>query len=63
MVISVEKVGYDVVVQQGVTIAGLRDGKKPCFGDDIYIGVNALILGNTMVGSYINIGTGVVIIN
>lgn len=63
MVISVEKAGHDFVVQQGVTIAGLKEGKKPCFGDDIYIGANSLILGNTTVGNHVNIGAGTVIIN
>jgi serine O-acetyltransferase len=63
MVISVEHAGHDFVVQQGVTIASLKRGKKPSFGDDVYIGANALILGECQIGSHVNIGAGAFILN
>lgn len=63
MVIRVEKAGRDFVVQQGVTIAGLKDGKYPRFGDDVYIGANAMVLGDVNCGSHVNIGAGAFVLN
>lgn len=63
MVISVDCAGMDFVVQQGVTIAGLEKGIKPSFGDDVYVGANALVLGACNIGNHVKIGAGTVIIN
>lgn len=63
MTVRVDKAGKDFVVQQGVTIAGLKGNSAPRFGDDIYIGANALVLGEVNCGSHVNIGAGTLIIN
>lgn len=63
MTVRVDKAGNDFVVQQGVTIAGLKGDCAPRFGDDVYIGANALVLGEVNCGNHVNIGAGTLIIN
>ena len=54
--------GKCVVIQHGVTI-GKTDKGVPSFGNNVFIGARAIIIGDVKVGDNVNIGAGTVVIN
>ncbi len=58
-VIFPQTAGKNLVVQQGAVIGGDRKSegnKKPILGDNVYVGSNAVVLGNIHVGNNVKIG-------
>lgn len=53
--------GKGVVIQHGVTI-GKTDKGVPSFGNDVFIGARAIIIGNVIVGDNVKIGAETVVI-
>ena len=58
-----EKIGKDAVIFQNVTIGSntLNDAKNagaPTIGNNVYIGANAVIVGNVKIGNNCRIGAG-----
>lgn len=52
-------IGNNVTVSQGVTIGKIHTGKKtgtPVLGDRIYVGPNAVVVGNIKIGNDVIIG-------
>ncbi|MFZ0547942.1 MAG: hypothetical protein WAM60_21030 [Candidatus Promineifilaceae bacterium] len=62
-VISVNRMGKNCSVIAAVTI-GLRHGHDlPCFGDNVFIGTGARILGGIQIGNDVVIGANAVVIS
>ncbi|MCL2148304.1 MAG: serine O-acetyltransferase [Methanomassiliicoccaceae archaeon] len=58
-------VGNDVTIYQGVTLGGVsfEKGKRhPTVGDCVVIGANATVLGDIVIGNYVRIGAGSVVL-
>lgn len=53
--------GKGIVIQHGVTIGKTENG-VPSFGNDIFIGARAIIIGNVKVGDNVRIGAGAVVV-
>ncbi len=61
---SEAKMGYNCNISQGVTIGITARGKRqgvPRFGNRVFVGPNAIILGNIAVGDDAAIGAGAVV--
>lgn len=55
------KFGKNVTIFQQVTV-GERMGKAPQFGDNVYIGAGAKIIGDIKIGNNVRIGANAVVI-
>jgi len=56
--------GDDCLIRQGVTIGDTgrgSDGRAPYMGDEVHIGVGAVVMGNIKIGSRVNIGPNAVV--
>lgn len=63
-VVSCKSAGRNLVVTQGVTIGkGKQPNDCPIIGDDVYIGVNAVLFGNIRIGNNVKIGAGAVVLH
>jgi serine O-acetyltransferase len=59
------EIGDDVLVYQNVTLGGTgkeRGKRHPTIGNNVVIGAGAKVLGNILVGDYVKIGAGSVVI-
>ena len=55
--------GKNLTVNQGVTIGNVRgEARRPVLGDNVYIGVSAIVLGNVKIGNNVVIGAGSLVI-
>lgn len=57
---SAVKIGSNVTVVHGVTIAG-KNNKYPKINDNVYVGAGACILGDVTIGSHAIIGANTVV--
>ena len=58
-VISPQRAGRNLIVQQGAVIGGdkkTKENVKPVLGNDVFVGANAVILGNIFIGDNVRIG-------
>lgn len=58
-------IGKDVVLYQGVTLGGTghEKGKRhPTLGDHVVIGSGAKVLGNILIGDWVKVGAGSVVV-
>jgi serine O-acetyltransferase len=59
------EIGDDVLLYQGVTLGGTghETGKRhPTLGNHIIVGTGAKVLGNILIGNYVRIGAGSVVV-
>jgi serine O-acetyltransferase len=55
--------GENCIVNQGVTIGNIRgEPGRPIFGNNVYIGVSAVVLGNVKIGNNVVIGANSLVI-
>ena len=59
--ISVKSIGENVWINQKVTL-GYRGNNCPIVGNNVRIGVGAIIIGNVQIGNNVNIGAGAVVV-
>jgi serine O-acetyltransferase len=59
------EIGDDVLLYQGVTLGGTghEKGKRhPTLGNHVVVGTGAKVLGNILIGNYVKIGAGSVVV-
>jgi serine O-acetyltransferase len=54
--------GENLSILPGITLGEAKNG-TPCLGNNVAIGVGAIIIGSITIGDYVNIGAGAVVIN
>jgi serine O-acetyltransferase len=60
------EIGDDVLLYQGVTLGGTGDVKEkrhPTLGNRVVVGAGAKILGNILIGDYVKVGAGSVVVH
>ena len=60
-VLAAESIGSNFSCRNGITL-GKKDGKRPCIGDNVYIGVSAVIIGGVHIGNNVIIGAGSIVV-
>ena len=60
--INAESVGKNLWVNQNVTI-GWNDHGRPTIGDNVRIGVGAVIIGPVKIGNNVNIGANAIVVD
>jgi len=61
-IINAEKVGKDLYIFHGVTIGNDYRTGCPSFGDNVFVGTGAIVLGKIVIGDNVVIGAGSVVI-
>ena len=59
--ISVRSIGENCWINQRVTL-GYKDNGCPTIGNNVRVGVGAIIIGNVHIGDNVNIGAGAVVV-
>lgn len=54
--------GNNIRIHQNVTIGGRKGNKLPIIGDNVMIGVGAVIIGDVRIGNNVKIGANAVVI-
>lgn len=60
-IINAETIGKNFVVRNNVTIGNNHDGDRPIIGNDVKVNVNAVVIGNIIIGNHVVIGAGAVV--
>ncbi|MBT6842307.1 MAG: serine O-acetyltransferase [Candidatus Melainabacteria bacterium] len=58
-------IGDDVTIYQGVTLGGVstkKEKRHPTLGNNIIVGAGAKVLGNIVIGDYVQIGANAVVL-
>lgn len=62
-VINAKHIGDNFIIKNNITIGnvGEDNSKRPWIGNNVFIGANAVILGNIKIGNNVTIGAGAVV--
>lgn len=63
-IINARKIGDNFRCKNNVTIGNVRDDDslRPVIGNNVYVGANAVIVGNIVIGDNVIIGAGTVVV-
>ena len=60
-VLAAESIGSNFSCRNGVTL-GKKDGKRPCIGDNVYIGASAVVIDGVHIGNNVIVGAGSIVV-
>lgn len=60
--INAKSIGKNCHVMQNVTLGTRKTAEGPTIGNNVFIGVGAIVLGDIKIGNNVNIGAGAVVV-
>jgi serine O-acetyltransferase len=58
--INANEIGDNFTISNN-TVIGVKNGKKPSFGNNVYIGPNCIVIGGITIGNNVTIGAGTIL--